>query len=535
MRTALGLVLVVLMAPCAALSAKENYQRHNAVISYGKEIPLKAPRPFGVAERANWRLPIDTAAFSLVRNLSGVAVRSRAKPAVGGEINMVLPERGETRLRIAELSEVVPGVTTLAGVLAEDSEGVFTISIHDGRVFGSIRDRKYNWNIEPDGASHRLRKVERRLIPRVTDQVIVSASSDSAKKAPSIPGAPKTGGSGRVDILFLHANNVSSAASIASNIISNFNSALSSSLVSSNNYVASAGVQLINDDFDGLTKCEIIGGCVDPFTWFPIPGLMHERATPFADLVTDRMFHANADVAFLLIEEDEEIEGDVGEFGRVGGIAHSFNAESPFALSTDNYALDDYTALHEIGHVLNGFHEDCPDSTNCGKVYSPAPWQTLMGGYDDPACEFDVSLTCERIRYFSNPSVSYGGVSTGDSGVHDMESALESTMVAVSSWRDDGDPVAPGVPSSITRVNEYCYGANTIDWSAVTGADSYRLYESSSSAFTSPVVVYTGTNTEAGVTVPNGSTRYYRVRACDDDGCSNYTSQVFGTYYPGCA
>jgi hypothetical protein len=65
-----------------------------------------------------------------------------------------------------------------------------------------------------------------------------------------------------------------------------------------------------------------------------------------------------------------------------------------------------------------------------------------------------------------------------------METELESSMVAVSAWRDDGDPTAPDIPGSITRTNEFCNGLHTIDWSTVSGADTYRLYRATNAGFT---------------------------------------------------
>lgn len=205
-------------------------------------------------------------------------------------------------------------------------------------------------------------------------------------------------------------------------------------------------------------------------------------------------------------------------------------------MTTDDYAMGDLTALHEIGHLLNGEHED-HTSSNRGKIANDESWQTVMGGYVE--CSFVPLLlpaSCERVPYFSsaNTNVEYNGVDTGDS-TRDMETELESSMVAVSAWRDDGDPTAPDIPSSITRTNEFCNGLHTIDWSTVPDADAYRLYRATNAAFTSPVVIYTGASNAASDTVPSGFTHYYRVRACEDSGCCNYSSQVSATHYAGCS
>lgn len=517
----LSTLTLVLGMPAPAIAAEPSLPSatlpHNSLISYGESIARIADSPFADAEQYNWTADIDWMAFSRVTDAEGSVARTAFRPIIGNTVYVDLPAKGLVALRVTGITELVSGVTTVSGVLSQDSEHVFTLSMNDGRVLGSIRDRTHNWVIEPDGPAHRLRKVERRLIPRIID-VAVDGWQDS-KKSEVGPAALKTGGGGRVDILFLHANNVANPSSIASDIISNFNSALSSSVVSSNNYVASAGVQQINDDFDDDSRLTILAQ-------------MRDRTAPFVNLVPDLMFNANADIAFLIVAEDAGAT-DIPGFGRVGGIASNFNASEPFGLSTDDYALGDYTALHEIGHILNGRHEDFTGGSNRGKVAADDTWQTLMGGYVE--CTFGgLPADCERIRYFSNPDVSYMGTATGDAGSRDMESALESSMVTVSSWRSNGDPSAPGIPASITTIAESCYGFNTIDWATVSGATAYRLYESSSSAFTSPNIVYTGSDTEAAVNVPTGATRYYRARACNSAGCSNYTTQVSASYFNGC-
>ena len=485
---------------------------NTVALSRAAPIAIKNGNPFGGAERGNWRVAVDARAFRLI---AGSDARVLDRPAIGNRVRVALPGRAPAVLSIDAVSETVPGVTTISGALIDEANGRFNLSIHNERITGQIRDARYNWVIEPDGSTHRLRQVERALIPRISDDMPELADARKSAKKGDGPALAKTGGSGRVDILFLYANNVSNAASLASSIVSEMNTALSNSLVSSNNYVVSAGVQEIDDDFDGDSKSAIV-------IW------MGNRISPFEDLMSDRMFHANADIALLLTDE---------QGSRLGGAAWpDFDPGAPVAMTTDDYAMGDLTALHEIGHLLNGEHED-HTSSNRGKVANNESWQTVMGGYIE--CSFvplPTAPSCERVPYFSsaNTSVEYNSEDTGDS-TRDMETELESSMVAVSAWRDDGDPTAPDIPGSITRTNEFCNGLHTIDWSTVSGADTYRLYRATNAGFTSPVEIYTGASNGASDTVPSGFTYYYRVRACEDSGCSNYSSQVSANHHSGCS
>ncbi|NIP35779.1 MAG: hypothetical protein GWN18_12500, partial [Thermoplasmata archaeon] len=67
-----------------------------------------------------------------------------------------------------------------------------------------------------------------------------------------------------------------------------------------------------------------------------------------------------------------------------------------------------------------------------------------------------------------------------------------------------------------------------VDWSDVTGATSYELEEAEDAEFSSPTVVYSGTDSEYAVTAHEGGLWYYRVRASDDmgDGAWSNTESV---------
>jgi hypothetical protein len=90
----------------------------------------------------------------------------------------------------------------------------------------------------------------------------------------------------------------------------------------------------------------------------------------------------------------------------------------------------------------------------------------------------------------------------------------------------------PATPGYLQVINEHCYGLNTVSWGAVSGATHYELYRSTSSTFPTQTFEYSGTDTERIVNV--SSNTYYRVRACNSSGCSNYRAGGPATYFNGC-
>ena len=311
------------------------------------------------------------------------------------------------------------------------------------------------------------------------------------------------------------------------------NAALSRSGVSSNNYISSAGLVTINSAFTGQCKYDILNKMIQS---------NNEFSNVDQDLIT-----YGADIAVLLVATYTGQDcgfGSVGIYGRVGGLAQAYTASDPFAVFADAYALGDLTALHEIGHIFGGAHAQpvyyfgaysySKGLIHFDHVNTDNSWQTIMGAYGDFSddCVFNGPYSpCERLDYFSNSALTYNGIALGASD-RNMKQSLNNTMPIVSGWR--GNPMPPpNAPNPISSNNELCFGFNTINWTAQSGATEYKLYKSTSSSFTSPVLLYSGSNTTTGVNV-NSGTWYLRAQACNASGCSTYSNQVTAYRYNGC-
>jgi len=487
----------------------------------------------------------------------------------GQSVRVVLPKLSQAlTLYVDRVEELVPGVLTYSGEASEIPGTFFTFSVANGRLLGKLLIGLASYVIEPapnETGKHDLIVLDRGLLPP-DDNTLNSPSLDesSSSGSPTTQASTSgTTGSGIVQVLFLFASNVTDQNNRAANIVSEFNAALARSAVDSAKRITSGGLITVQDDFNGLCRSVIINK-------------MRLRNPPF-ELIDDWLSSEMdmADAAFLIVTTDNNIDcssqppplgqGDGVPGGRIGGLAHLFDPNNPFGLSTDTFALGDLTALHEFGHVLGGQHADessdivttvdFGDGAHGFENNNAGQWQTIMGGYTTPRCVFNfnnpdpVSQTCERINFFSNPVIKTTvngqlvtiGTNDDDGGVNfdngqrkaDMESWLEeSSLPIVSGYQTDPPPPA-GAPT-LNVMSEHCFGLHTASWNQVTGADLLQLFSSTSSNFTSPVLRFEGTGTLVTINVPQNTTWFLRVRACNGGGCTGLSNQQSATWVNEC-
>lgn len=171
-----------------------------------------------------------------------------------------------------------------------------------------------------------------------------------------------------------------------------------------------------------------------------------------------------------------------------------------------------HVITHELGHCIGLRHSDYYDrSISCGGSASNEG-QSTMGAVHIPG----------------TPSTAVYDGSVMNSCYHDGSTGqwTQSDLTALGNMYSATQ--VPMVPSSLTKMSESCYGFHWAYWKAQPNATSYELWRSTSSAFSSPVMLYSGPSTDADFNVSSG-TWYLRARACNANGCSGWTNQVSAT------
>lgn len=114
-------------------------------------------------------------------------------------------------------------------------------------------------------------------------------------------------------------------------------------------------------------------------------------------------------------------------------------ASNGFSTVARSCATGYYSFGHELGHNMGARHDVYVDSASTpysyahGYTYSAAasPWRTVMA-YNN-ACSA-VGKNCTRIPYWSNPSLTYGGVSMGNATANNR-TTLNNTAWTVANFR----------------------------------------------------------------------------------------------------
>ena len=370
------------------------------------------------------------------------------KLSPGDSLYLSLPDYGsEVRLVMDLIDSPLDTAITYSGTVESYEQSQFILSRKANKMLGAIKFGGMVYVIEPTSANdnrHVIHRMNTALLKRDHETDMITDPVETIKKLSShqnpnlIPEKTVNrtqlrgqSSNGEVRVLFLYANNVTQADMTAFYILREFNLALKRSNVSNNNSIVAAGpAQLINSNFNNLSRRNILGQ-------------MKNRADVFNDIDL-RMRSVAADVAFLITESNIS--------DPVGGVAEPFDPNNPFAMSVKSYVFGDLTATHELGHVFGGAHAlpllpdevDSPDPRGHGLEDSSGNWQTIMGGYTQN-CVFDFSAgpnnqPCTRLGYFSNPDLApseSGGQTIGNPQTANMKSVLESLMPQISNWSNE--------------------------------------------------------------------------------------------------
>jgi hypothetical protein len=181
-----------------------------------------------------------------------------------------------------------------------------------------------------------------------------------------------------------------------------------------------------------------------------------------------------------------------------------------FSLTRIQQASSTYTTIHEIGHNL-GLHHHKSQLVEPGPgLYSySAGWRwTGTGGgkycsvmsYEE-GTYFSDGITHTRVPYFSNPSITYQGVATGDATNADNARTIRQIKSVVAAYRS----ATFEDPNSFVS-NSVSQSQINLSWSLNSNSNPVLVAWSPTGTFGTPV---NGNTYSAGNTIPGGGTVLY--------------------------
>jgi phosphodiesterase/alkaline phosphatase D-like protein len=227
-----------------------------------------------------------------------------------------------------------------------------------------------------------------------------------------------------------------------------------------------------------------------------------------------------------------------------GGIGWLMNSTSgsptyAFSITRIQQASWTYTTVHEVGHNMGCHHSKLQNFQPGPGIFTySAGWRwtgTNSGQYCsvmtyESGSYFADGVTHTRVPYFSNPSLSYQGVPTGDAVDGDNARTLRETKGVVAAYR-----TAPCTPptqqATLFASSGMTTNSMTVGWTRGNGSNVMVLARQGSAVNSNPVngtgytanaqfgsgtqigtgnyVVYNGTGNTLTVTGLNSGTAYY--------------------------
>ncbi|RDZ28723.1 zinc-dependent metalloprotease [Lysobacter silvisoli] len=120
--------------------------------------------------------------------------------------------------------------------------------------------------------------------------------------------------------------------------------------------------------------------------------------------------------------------------GLASGIGST--AATAFASVYWDCATGYYSFAHEIGHLQSARHDPATDPSTSPYAYGHGyRWQPATGARWRTIMAYNCSPSCTRLNYWSNPSISYGGVPMGTATQSDNQRVLVNTKATVAGFR----------------------------------------------------------------------------------------------------
>ena len=150
-------------------------------------------------------------------------------------------------------------------------------------------------------------------------------------------------------------------------------------------------------------------------------------------------------------------------------------------------------------------------------------WSSVSGAADYTLQRSTDASFTDAGDVYSGSSTSYNQSGLGDGTYYYRVRA--SNSCGESGWRSGSAVTVSSIPSAPAAINyptEDCGGDFTVSWSSVSEAADYTLQRSTNASFADPAEVYSGSSTSYNQSGLGDGTYYYRVRANNASGVSDW-------------
>jgi hypothetical protein len=317
--------------------------------------------------------------------------------------------------------------------------GSVILVVKDGVMVGSVNMLGAFYQVRYVGNGvHAIHEMDSAAFPVEKEPVPVAASADALVEALSAPTADD---GSIIDVLVVYTP----AARADVGGTTAMENMIDQAIAETNICYANSGInQRLN-----LAHAEEVTYDETGFDWSITLSRLAGTSDGYMDNVHALRNSCCADEVVLIVEDNAWC----GMAYLMTSVSSSF-ASNAFALVCWECATGYYSFAHEMGHNMGARHdwyvdeETTPYSYSHGYVNAADQWRTVMAYNTE--CS-DQGFNCERLPYFSNPSVTYGGDAMGvpagtstacSEGVPgpncdaDNQLVLDNTAYTVSNFRD---------------------------------------------------------------------------------------------------
>jgi len=338
--------------------------------------------------------------------------------------------------------------TWFGHVKGKDNSNVI-LTVEGNALAGSITFENKTYEIQELGNGiHAIYEIDPSVFPEDGPSIVPSEKNPHAPA--DNPPLSNTDDGSIIDVLVVYTQN---AAIASPNIELNIQLAIDQTNQSYANSNINQRVRLVHTEQVVYSESTDFGTTVER---------LKNQSDGYIDEVHSLRNNYGADLSMLIVENMSDDFCGMGYLMTDSLRSNSFEQYAFSVVRLD--CLTSYSPAHEMGHNMGAHHDrySCEDDEGAydyshGYVYPPNRWRTIMAYNNE--CEGS-GFYCNKIPYWSNPNINYGGVPTGisENEIDSAENAksLNNTAYIVANFRKSTSAITTISSSTTTTASDYC-------------------------------------------------------------------------------